>query len=173
VVTQGHAWSAVYCAEIATTAAAVADLRNAPNGSVLSDLVNYRLTDGSQLSYAEIATHLMVDIVVGGSDTTTNAISEGILMLCRNTDQYALLEADLDHHLPNFVEESLRLETPVQGLYRVNKEDVEIRQVRIPAGSLINLRFAAGNRDADKFPCPEAFDIRRDNSSAHIAFDAA
>ena len=148
----------------------VGGLRKTPNGSVLSDLVNYRLTDGSQLSYAEIVTHLMVDVFVGGSETTTNAISEGILMLCRNPDQYALLNADLDRHLPNFIEETLRLETPVQGLYRVNKQDVEIRGVKIPARSLINLRFAAGNRDAEKFPCPEAFDIQRENSAQHIAF---
>jgi cytochrome P450 len=91
-------------------------------------------------------------------------------MLCRHPDQYALLVSNLDTELENFVEESLRLETPVQGLYRVNKDAVELRGVKIPAKSLINLRFAAGNRDADKFACPENFDIRRDNSASHIAF---
>lgn len=145
-------------------------LRANPNDSILSDLVNTRMSDGKTLSYAEVVTHLLNDIFVGGSETSTNAISEGILLLCQNPDQYAALEADLETNLPLFIEEALRLQTPVQGLYRVTTCDVEISGVHIPKGSLLNLRFAAANRDGEMFECPAHMDIHRPKSGQHLAF---
>ena len=150
----------------------VADLRKAPNGSLLSDLVNMRLSDGAALGYAEIASHLLSDIFVGGSETTTNAIAEGVLLLCRNEDQYRRLSGDLDRRLRGFIEETLRLETPVQTLYRITTEAVEIGGVAIPAGEMISLRFGAANRDARHFACPADLDLDRRNSGSHLAFGA-
>jgi len=145
-------------------------LRRSPNGSLLSDLVNLCLSDGSQLSEAELVSHLLADIFVGGSETSTNAMSEGILLLCRNASQYALLQGDLDRHLPGFVDEVLRLQTPVQGLYRVTTAAVELQGVTIPARSLLNLRFAAANRDERHFSRPAELDVERNNSGSHLAF---
>lgn len=148
----------------------VADLRRAPNGSLLSDLVNMRLSDGSALGYAEIASHLLSDIFVGGSETTTNAIAEGVLLLCRDRKTYQTLAGDPDRHLRGFIEETLRLETPVQTLYRVTTQAVEIGGVPIPAGEMISLRFGAANRDARHFACPADLDLERRNSASHLAF---
>ncbi len=145
-------------------------LRRSPNDSILSELVNARFSDGGALSYADIVSHLLSDIFVGGSETSTNAMSEGILLLCQNPEQYALLMSDLDAHLPGFIEEALRLQSPVQGLYRVTTCDVELHGVTIPARSLLNLRFAAANRDASHFGCPSKLDINRDNAGSHLAF---
>ena len=145
-------------------------LRREPNDSILSDLVNTRFEDGSTLSHAEIVSHLLSDIFVGGSETATNAMSEGVLLLCQNPDQYTLLMSDLNRHLPSFIEESLRLQSPVQGLYRVTTCDVELGGVTIPANSLVNVRFAAANRDAGRFQCPSRFDIERSNAASHLAF---
>jgi cytochrome P450 len=148
----------------------VAAIKVTPNDSILSDLVNTQLSNGKTLGYAEIVSHLLSDIFVGGSETTTNAISEGILLLCENPEQYALVMNDLDENLPAFVEETLRLQTPVQGLYRVTTREVEISGVTVPAGTLLNLRFAAANRDAEHFACPAKMDITRDNVGSHLAF---
>lgn len=145
-------------------------LRATPDDSVLSDLVNLTLSDGSRLDYASIVSHLLSDLFVGGSETSTNAIGEGVLLLCRNPDQYALLMSDLDHYLPKFVEEVLRLQSPVQGLYRVTTRAVEIAGVEIPANALINLRFGAANRDPRHFGCPASLDLERDNGGSHLAF---
>lgn len=146
------------------------NLRGREDGTVLSDLVNLRLSDGSQLGYADIVSHLLGDLFVGGSETSTNAIGEGVLLLCQNPEQYALLMSDLDVHLPPFVEEVLRLQSPVQGLYRVTTRDVEIAGTHIPARSLLNLRFAAANRDTSHFACPSQLDLGRKNAGSHIAF---
>jgi cytochrome P450 len=97
-------------------------------------------------------------------------MSEGVLMLCRNPDQYALLQSDLDRHLPGFIEETLRLQSPVQGLYRVTTREVELRGVTIPARSLVHLRFGAANRDGGQFACPADLDVTRQNAGAHLAF---
>ncbi len=145
-------------------------LRQKPNDSILSELVNARFSDGGALSYADIVSHLLSDIFVGGSETSTNAMSEGILLLCQNPDQYALLMSDLDANLPSFIEEGLRLQSPVQGLYRVTTCEVEMHGVTIPARSLLNLRFAAANRDASHFGCPSKLEIGRDNAGSHLAF---
>jgi cytochrome P450 len=148
----------------------IADLKAKPNGTVLSDLVNLKLPDGRTLEYADVVTHLLADIFVGGSETSTNAVSEAVLLLCENPDQYAFLMSDLDRYLPLFVEESLRLQSPVQGMFRVTTRDVELSGTTIPKGALVNVRFAAANRDSTHFPCPHAMDISRQNSGSHLAF---
>lgn len=141
-----------------------------PSGTVLSDLVNLKLPDGRSLEYADVVTHLLADLFVGGSETSTNALSEAILLLCDNPDQYDFLMSDLDRYLPLFVEESLRLQSPVQGMYRVTTRDVELSGTTIPKGALVNTRFAAANRDFARFKCPHALNIDRPNSGSHLAF---
>ncbi|GGC40666.1 cytochrome P-450 like protein [Novosphingobium marinum] len=145
-------------------------LQDRPDGSLLSDLVNIRKPDGSRLSYAQIVSHLLADLFVGGSETSTNAIAEGVLLLCRDERACATLQGDLDRYLPTFIEEVLRLQSPVQGLYRVTTRDVEIGGQGIRAGSLLNLRFAAANRDDAQFACPAHLDLERGNAGSHIAF---
>ena len=148
----------------------VRDLRRSPNDSLLGDLVDLRLSDGSRLGDAELVSHLLSDIFVGGSETSTNAMSEGFLLLCQNPAQYARLEADLEGRLAEFIDEVLRLQSPVQGLYRVTTEEVELHGVTIPARSLLHLRFGAANRDERHFRCPDAMDIERKNGGSHLAF---
>ena len=72
--------------------------------------------------------------------------------------------------LPRFVDEVLRLESPTQGLYRHNTEDVELHGVTIPKGSTIHLRFGAANRDERVFADPTELDLDRTNSARHLAF---
>jgi cytochrome P450 len=71
-----------------------------------------------------------------------------------------------------FVEEVLRLEGPVQGLFRTARTDIELRGVTIPAGSIINVRYAAANRDERHFACPADVDLERGNVRSHVAFGA-
>lgn len=148
----------------------VADIKQHPNDSILSDLANTKMSDGRELTYAEVSSHLLSDIFVGGSETSTNAISEGVLIMCQNPDHYALLNSDIDKYLPTFIEEVLRLQSPVQSLYRVTREAVEIGGVEIPARSVLSLRFGAGNRDKDHFERPDAVDLLRCNAGAHMSF---
>ncbi len=56
----------------------------------------------------------------------------------------------------------LRLESPVQSLMRATAKDVELSGVMIPAGSQINARFAAENRDEQRFENPHTLDLDLD-----------
>jgi cytochrome P450 len=74
--------------------------------------------------------------------------------------------------IPKFVEEALRLESPVIMMLRTPTEDTEIDGVKLPKGSIIMVNYAAGNRDERKFACPENLDLERKGARSHLAFGA-
>jgi cytochrome P450 len=146
-------------------------LREQPNDTLLSDLVNNQVKEwGRTLSDNELHSEMMADLFVGGSETTTNALSGGVLLLIRNPDIWDRVSGDPDRWLEPFVEEILRLESPVQCLLRETSEDIEVHGVTIPAGAIVSLRYGAANRDENKFANPEDFDLERKNPRAHLAF---
>jgi cytochrome P450 len=146
-------------------------LRQNPNDSLLSTLVNTVIEGwGRPLSDNELHAEMMADTFVGGSETTTNAISAGVKLLIENPLVWAQLKNDPDRYLKVFIEEVLRLESPVQSLMRATATDVELSGVRIPAGSLINVRFGAANRDERRFENPEQLDLERRQPGGHMAF---
>lgn len=146
-------------------------LRAAPDDTLLSDIVNTEVTAwGRTLTDRELHTEVLVDMFVAGSETTTNALGSGMLLLLDNPEVWARLKADPDAHLRTFIEEVVRLEAPVQGLFRITARDVELEGVTIPKGSIVNVRYAAANRDADQFEHPARLDLDRRNAGAHLGF---
>lgn len=146
-------------------------LRKAPDDTLLSELVNRVIPEwGRPLNDNELHAEMMADTFVGGSETTTNAIGFGVKLLIENPHIWQALKADPDKHLRTFIEEVLRLEGPVQGLFRTAAKDLELHGVTIPAGSMLNIRYAAGNRDEREFECPEQIDLGRSKPGRHIAF---
>lgn len=113
---------------------------------------------------------MMADTFVGGSETTTNALSAGMKLLIENKDVWHQLKSDPDKYMKTFIEEVLRLESPVQSLMRFVAADTKIQGTKIPAGSLINIRFASANRDDGQFECPEKLDLDRSKPGSHVAF---
>jgi cytochrome P450 len=108
-------------------------------------------------------------LLIGGNETTTFAISNGLWLLFRNPEMYAALDAD-HTKVKTFVEEVLRIESPTQGLYRFVKEDSVIGGVDVAAGSTLSIRYGAGNHDAGQFPDPTTPDLHRRNAGRHLAF---
>ncbi len=146
-------------------------LRKQPNDSLLSDLVNLEVPGwGRTLTDNELHAEMMQDTFVGGSETTTNAISAGIMLLGRHPDVWQQLCSDPERYLKTFVDEVVRLETPAQGMSRLAKNDVVVSGVRIPKGAQVDLRYAAGNRDPDVFDNPDQIDLERRNAGAHLGF---
>jgi cytochrome P450 len=146
----------------------VEDRRANPRDDMISDLVNIEIEDGRKMSLEE-AISMIEQLLVAGNETTTSALSGGLLSLIQLSDQ---LQALLDDPgmIDNAVEEILRLESPSAGLWRVVTRDTEIRGVKIPEGSLLMLRYAAGNRDESVFERPEEMDVCRHNADDHLAF---
>ncbi len=146
-------------------------LRNEPDDTLLSDMVNRVIPEwGRTLNDNELHAEMMADTFVGGSETTTNAISAGVMLLIENPDAWQRLKADPERYMKTFIEEVLRLEGPVQGLFRTATEDIELHGVTIPKGSMINIRYGAANRDERQFDCPERLDLDREKPGRHLAF---
>ena len=146
-------------------------LRKEPDDTLLSEMVNRVIPEWERpLNDNELHAEMMADTFVGGSETTTNAISAGVMLLIQNPDVWQRLKSDPGRHLKTFIEEVLRLEGPVQGLFRTAAQDIELHGVTIPKGAAVNIRYAAANRDEREFECPEKLDLDREKPGRHLAF---
>ena len=126
------------------------------------DGVNRKLEKSEQLS-------IIQQLLVAGNATTAHSISEAIYLLIANPDQMDLVLNDYKL-IPNMVEESLRLLTPTNNMWRIATADTELGGVKIPKNSLIIIRYGSGNRDEDLFENPDKFDVTRKNARRHVAF---
>jgi cytochrome P450 len=151
----------------------IEDRRTNGGDDLLTDLVEARVEGETPLTDEEIMS-IMQQFMVAGNETTTSTLAGGLLQLIRNPDQMAKAKAAAGGRDPkligNLVEEALRYETPTAGMWRIVKEDTELGGQAIPAGAVVQLRYAAANRDPKKFENPDKFDIERTNARAHQAF---
>ena len=141
-----------------------------PRDDLLTELVTARDPDGNAFSMAEMLS-LTSQFLVAGNETTTNGIAAGVQLLVDNPDQQEILRSE-PSRVRVFINEVLRLEAPVQGLFRVVTTNTELNGVKIPQGSRIMLRFAAANRDEARFEHPDELDVTRHNAGSNVAFGA-
>ena len=126
----------------------------------------------------EIVANVIVTMV-GGQETTTNLIGNGMLTLLRKPEEMQRLKKN-PVLIPSAIEEMLRFEPPSHYTARLAPEDLTMGGVRIGKRQAVIAVMAAANRDPDRFPEPDAFDIARiDNRhlsfgwAAHYCFGAA
>lgn len=111
----------------------------------------------------------VIELIIAGNITTTHHLSSSMAILARDPRLRDQLRADRDL-VPRFVDESLRLASPIQGFYRLATEDTIVGGVGIPAGSRLLVFYGSANRDPDAWPeCPH-LELDRPNGSAHLAF---
>ena len=149
-------------------AAILEDRRANPQKDLISDLVHAAREGESPFTMHELQ-NLMHQLITGGYETTTSAITHGMWLLIQHPDQLEKLRNNPDL-IKNFVEETLRFESPVQGIMRRVTKETELSGTKLPAGSTLILRFGAANRDPSQFECPGTFDIQRSNAGRHVAF---
>jgi len=146
----------------------IAVRRARPEADLLSDLIRAE-DDGAKLTEDELIATCVL-LLVAGHETTVGLISNAILALLRNPDQFALLRADPDL-AAGAVEETLRYDAPVQMTARVARGSMPVGNVTAGDGSVVLLLLAATGRDPAVFPDPDRFDIRR-GATGHLAFAA-
>jgi len=120
------------------------------------------LTDDEALGMMQL-------VLVGGNETTTNAIANGMQMLLERPEILANVLAGKVDWDP-VIEEILRLEAPVRGFWRLAKHDTQVGGVDIPEGSLIFVSFASANRDEQEFEDAEKLCPARTNLQSHMTF---
>jgi pimeloyl-[acyl-carrier protein] synthase len=144
----------------------VRDNQKRAGEGLINALVHAEL-DGDRLTEDEVIANTIVTMV-GGQETTTNLIGNGLLALLRHTDQLEKLKADLSL-VPSAVEELLRYESPSQHTARLAPEDVVLGGKTIRERQAVIAVMGAANRDPERFLEPDQLDIcRQDNR--HVAF---
>lgn len=123
--------------------------------------------DGAKLTDDEIIANLIVTMV-GGQETTTNLIGNGILTLLRNPESMKRLRED-SSLVPSALEELLRYESPSQHTARLAPDDIELGGKQIRKRQAVIAVMGAANRDPERFPDPDRLDIERQDNR-HVAF---
>lgn len=123
--------------------------------------------DGDRLTEDELVVQA-IGLLTAGFETTIGLIGNGLRALLEHPDQLALLHREPDR-IDEAVEECLRYDAPVLMIWRVLTEDWEIGGRRLPRDSVIWPVLAAANRDPERFPDPDRFDITRADKD-HVAF---
>ena len=141
--------------------------RQNPNDGVLATMMAAQEVDGTRLTDEEIIANSIM-ILVGGHETSTNLIGNGILTLLRRPEKLAQLRDDPSIIVPA-TEELLRFESPSQHSARLAPEDIVLGGKSIRKGSIIMAIMAAANRDPQRFPNPDELDLQRQDNR-HVAF---
>lgn len=144
----------------------LAERRKHPADDLMTVLVETTI-DGAPLSEDEILGFCLL-LMVGGIDTTTNLLGNGIVLLARDPAARQALLAD-PSRWPAAIEEVNRVESPTQWLPRTARRDVEMHGVTIPEGGRVVLLWGSANHDEREFVDPERFDVDRD-ASRNVAF---
>ncbi len=142
--------------------------RAAPRDDLLSALIAAE-EQGDRLDTDELVM-LAEAVLMAGTDTTRNQLACSIALLGAHPEQWQRLVADPVGLAPRVVDETMRYLGAVQGTVRVASEDIEYRGVRFPAGTLVFLSLAGGNRDPEVYPEPESFDVMRESTTPHLTF---
>lgn len=146
--------------------AAVISEASRPTEGLINALTTAEI-DGDRLSLEEVVANVIVTMV-GGQETTTNLIGNGLLTLLRHPDQLERLRSD-PTLLESAVEELLRYESPSQHTARLAPAGAALGDKEIPEGDAVIAVMGAGNRDPERFSDPDRLDLRRENNR-HLAF---
>ncbi len=142
--------------------------RDNPREDMISYLLEVKLGDERVLTDKEILS-LLETLLVAGNETTTNAMGNALLLLTQDKALEARLRAEPELIHP-FVEEALRLETSVTGVFRRAVRDVKVGDVVIPEGAKVFVSLAAGDRDERQFEDADQVRLDRPRMRDHIAF---
>jgi cytochrome P450 len=149
-----------YCAQTALE-------RRGSDCEDLLSIIGNAEPDGRKLNWRELG-HNGGLFVLGGLETTRNAISGGVLALIENPEQMRRLRSD-SSLMHSASEEILRWTSPITQLMRVAARDVELGGKKIREGDRVVMWHASANRDEDIFPDPDRFDVGR-SPNEHLAF---
>ena len=146
----------------------IEDRRRSPRQDVLTHLALATYPDGTAPEVSSVV-RTATFLFAAGQETTARLLSSAL----RHLAEHLELQDDLRAHpdrIPAFLDEMLRVESPVKADFRLARRSTTVGGVDIPAGTPVMLLNGAANRDPRRFECPAHFDLDRDNVGSHIAF---
>jgi cytochrome P450 family 150 subfamily A5 len=146
----------------------VEDRRLRPRDDVLTGLATALFPDGSTPEVID-AVRVASNLFAAGQETTVRLLSSAVQLIAEEPELQELLRRERDR-IPNFVEEMLRMESPVKGDFRLSRVPTTLGGQALPAGTTVMLLNAAANRDPRRFDDPAIFDAERANARQHLSF---
>jgi cytochrome P450 len=146
----------------------IEERRREPRDDVLTRLALGTYPDGTTPDVTAVV-RTATFLFAAGQETTARLLAMGLKYLC----EYPELQDELRAHsgrIPDFIEEALRIESPVKSDFRLARHSTTVAGVEIAAGTPVMLLNGAANRDPRQFVCPDEFRLDRPNAKAHIAF---
>jgi cytochrome P450 len=137
----------------------IEERRAEPTDDFLTEIVQVQVDRDGEINIPYLLSEV-ANIFAAGNHTTAHMLASTMLLLLQNPDELKRARADRAL-IRTALEESMRLESPVQWLQRIVTEDTELHGVEIPKGSLVLILWGAANRDERKFEDPDSFVIDR------------
>ncbi|TDC56792.1 cytochrome P450 [Actinomadura sp. KC345] len=146
----------------------IVDRRREPRDDVLTGLATATFPDGSMPEVMD-SVRVASNLFAAGQETTVRLLGSALKVIAERPDIQAWLRED-PGRIQNFIEETLRHESPIKGDFRLSRVPATIGGVDIPAGTTMMVVNGGVNRDPRKFEDPERFDPARPNARHHMAF---
>ena len=147
------------------------DARRAEPGDDLISLLVAAEEDGDRLSDEELV-NLVLNILVGGVDTTQSQLAHAMKLFAEHPEQWELLASDPETYAPRAVWEVIRYEPITPFTARIALEDIEYRDVTFPEGTIVMVSAFDANRDDAHWAKPDEFDITVEREGKPHTFGA-
>jgi cytochrome P450 len=146
----------------------IEDRRKSPQSDVLTGMARATFPDGSTPEVIDVV-RVAANLFAAGQETTVRLLAAALQIIAERPGLEERLRSDRAL-IPNFIEETLRVESPVKGDFRLAKAATKIGGVDIPAGTMVMVLNGAANHDPRQFENPGEFDPERKNARQHLAF---
>lgn len=146
----------------------IEDRRRQPREDVLSILAQAKYGDDSTPEVIDVV-RLSTFLFAAGQETTTKMLTFALKILGERPDLQRRLREDRSL-IPNFLEETLRMESPIKSHFRLTAKTTTLGGVPVKAGTTVMLMPGAANRDPGRFADPDEFRLDRPNQREHVAF---
>jgi cytochrome P450 len=146
----------------------ITDRRASPQADILTEMATQHFPDGSLPEVVDLV-RIATFLFIAGHETTARLLSSALRVLAEDPDLQDTLYRDRKL-VPNFVEEMLRLESPIKSDFRLTRVATRLAGVDLPAGTTMMLLPGAANRDPAHFDCPAELRVDRLNARQNVAF---
>lgn len=146
----------------------ISDRRESPVQDILTEMATECFPDGSLPEVVDVV-RIATFLFIAGHETTARLLSSALRVLAEDPELQNGLRSNRDR-IPNFVEEMLRLESPIKSDFRLTRVATTLGGVELPAGTTVMLLPGAANRDPRHFDCPAQLRADRPNARQNVAF---
>jgi cytochrome P450 family 150 subfamily A5 len=146
----------------------IEDRRRSPRGDVMTEMAHATFPDGSTPEVIDVV-RVAANLFSAGQETTVRLLSSALKILAENVEMQERLRRD-PALIADFIEETLRFESPIRGDFRLARKATTVGGVEIQPGATVMVHYGAANRDPRQFENPDTFDLVRHNARRHIAF---